>query len=232
MDVNTGRVMAMQGGFSYEDSVFNRATQAARQPGSSFKPIAYVTAFSKGWNGATEVVDKPMSLPQGDGTMYVPRNYDGKFRGPVLLRKALDNSLNIPAVKTELRVGIPNVLSVARRMGVTHLTQPDDHYSLSLTLGGYEVTPIDMATGVATLADMGVRHTPAPVLSIKDSAGRDVFTYDPTKNAYQAVSPQVAFIMASIGARSELVNGWDCRVVPLCADLSNPASSRLIVATE
>jgi membrane peptidoglycan carboxypeptidase len=83
-------------------------------------------------------------------------------------------------------------------MGVTHLTQPDENYSLSLTLGGYEVTPLDMATGVSTLATLGVRHMPAPVISIKDATGRDVFTYDPATNAYQAISPEVAFIIGSI----------------------------------
>jgi len=81
---------------------------------------------------------------------------------------------------------------------VTHLTMPDDNYSLSLTRGGYEVTPVDMATGAATLADMGTRHMPAPIVSIKDASGRDVFSYDPSKNTFQAVSPDVAFIIAAI----------------------------------
>jgi len=204
LDPKTGEILAMVGGDDYNrPGGWINMADTPRQPGSTFKIYTYTAAIeSRKFNMITPILDAPLVFPTWGGTSgfepYIPLNYDLRYHGVLPLKMAMGNSLNIPAVKTELRVGIPNVLSVARRMGVTHLTQPDDHYSLSLTLGGYEVTPIDMATGVATLADMGVRHTPAPVLSIKDSAGRDVFTYDPTKNAYQAVSPQVAFIMASI----------------------------------
>jgi membrane peptidoglycan carboxypeptidase len=83
-------------------------------------------------------------------------------------------------------------------MGVTSLTQPDDHYSLSLTLGGYEVTPLDMLTGASTLADMGVKHMPDPFISIQNAAGQNVFVYDPNKNATRAVSAQVSYILAAI----------------------------------
>jgi 1A family penicillin-binding protein len=204
LDPKTGEILAMVGGNDYNrPGGWINMADTPRQPGSTFKIYTYTAAIeSRKFNMITPILDAPLVFPTWGGTSgfepYIPLNYDLRYHGVLPLKMAMGNSLNIPAVKTELRVGIPNVLSAARRMGVTHLTQPDDHYSLSLTLGGYEVTPIDMATGVATLADMGVRHMPAPVLSIKDSAGRDVFTYDPTKNAYQAVSPQVAFIMASI----------------------------------
>jgi membrane peptidoglycan carboxypeptidase len=150
----------------------------------------------------TPILDAPLVFPTWGGVSgfqpYIPLNYDLKYHGVLPLKMAMGNSMNIPAIKTELRVGIPNVLDTARRMGVTHLTMPDDNYSLSLTLGGYEVTPIDMATGAATLADMGTRHMPAPIVSIKDASGRDVFNYDPSKNTFQAVSPEVAYIIAAI----------------------------------
>src|SRR2546430_16232383 len=87
---------------------------------------------------------------------------------------------------------------MARRMRVTHLTKQDDQYGISLTLGSAELTPRDMATGVSALANLGVRHMPAPVLFIKDAAGHDVFSYDPTKNEYRAISPEVAFILGAI----------------------------------
>jgi membrane peptidoglycan carboxypeptidase len=174
-----------------------------RQPGSTFKIYTYTAAIeSRTFNMITPILDAPMVFPTWGGVSgfdpYIPLNYDLHYHGVLPLKMAMGNSLNIPAIKTELRVGIPNVLNMARRMGVTHLTMPDDNYSLSLTLGGYEVTPIDMATGASTLADMGVRHMPAPIVSIKDATGRDVYTYDPTKNEYRAVSQDVAFIIAAI----------------------------------
>jgi 1A family penicillin-binding protein len=204
MDPKTGEILAMVGGNDYNrPGGWINMADTPRQPGSTFKIYTYTAAIeSRKFNMITPILDAPLVFPTWGGTSgfepYIPLNYDLKFHGVLPLKMAMGNSLNIPAVKTELRVGIPNVLSVARRMGVTHLTQPDDNYSLSLTLGGYEVTPLDMATGVATLANMGVRHTPAPVLSIKDATGKDVFTYDPAKNEFRAISPEVAYIIGAI----------------------------------
>jgi 1A family penicillin-binding protein len=204
MDPKTGEILAMVGGNDYNrpGGWINMADQP-RQPGSTFKIYTYTAAIeSRKFNMTTPILDAPLVFPTWGGTSgfepYIPLNYDLRYHGVLPLKMAMGNSLNIPAVKTELRVGIPNVLSAARRMGVTHLTQPDENYSLSLTLGGYEVTPIDMATGVSTLATLGVRHMPAPLLSIKDATGRDVFTYDPSKNETRAISQEVAFIIASI----------------------------------
>ena len=204
MDPKTGEILAMVGGNDYNrPGGWINMADTLRQPGSTFKIYTYTAAIeSRRFNMITPILDAPLVFPTWGGTSgfepYIPLNYDLRYHGVLPLKMAMGNSLNIPAVKTELRVGIQNVLSVARRMGVTHLTQPDQNYSLSLTLGGYEVTPLDMATGVSTLATLGVRHMPAPVLSIKDATGRDVFTYDPSTNAYQAISPEVAFIIGSI----------------------------------
>jgi membrane peptidoglycan carboxypeptidase len=204
MDPKTGEILAMVGGNNYNSpGGWINMADTPRQPGSTFKIFTYTAAIeSRKFNMITPILDAPLVFPTWGGASgfdpYIPLNYDLKYHGVLPLKMAMGNSLNIPAVKVELRVGIQNVLNEARKMGVTHLTMPDDNYSLSLTLGGYEVTPIDMATGAATLADMGVRHMPAPIVSIKDATGRDVFTYDPSKNAYQAVSPDVAFIMAAI----------------------------------
>ncbi|MEA2633917.1 MAG: hypothetical protein QOJ33_1305 [Chloroflexota bacterium] len=204
MDPKTGEILAMVGGDNYNrPGGWINMANTPRQPGSTFKIYTYTAAIASGkFNMITPILDAPLVFPTWGGVSgfepYIPLNYDLKYHGVLPLKMAMGNSMNIPAIKTELRVGIPNVLDMARRMGVTHLTMPDENYSLSLTLGGYEVTPVDMATGASTLADMGTRHMPAPIVSIKDASGRDVFSYDPSKNAYQAVSPEVAFIIAAI----------------------------------
>src|SRR2546428_628173 len=204
MDPKTGEILAMVGGDDYNrPGGWINMADTPRQPGSTFKIYTYTAAIeSRRFNMITPILDAPLVFPTWGGVSgfepYIPLNYDLRYHGVLPLKMAMGNSLNIPAVKTELRVGLQNVLSVARRMGVTHLTQPDENYSLSLTLGGYEVTPLDMATGVSTLATLGVRHTPAPVLSIKDATGKDVFTYDPAKNQYRAISEGVAFIIGAI----------------------------------
>ena len=204
MDPKTGEILAMVGGNDYNrpGGQINMAN-TPRQPGSTFKIFTYTAAIeSKKFNMITPILDAPMVFPVFGGASgfdpYMPLNYDLKYHGTLPLKMAMGNSMNIPALKTELRVGIPSVLDVARRMGVTHLTQPNENYSMSLTLGSYEVTPVDMVTGASTLATLGIRHMPAPVLSVKDGLGRDVITYDPLKNEYRAISPQVAYIIGSI----------------------------------
>ena len=204
MDPRSGEVLAMVGGDDYTrlGGQINMAV-SPRQPGSSFKIYTYSAAIeSRMVNMISPILDEPLKFPVFGGedgfSPYEPQNYSGRFRGVIPLKLAMGNSLNLPALKTELRIGIPAVLSAARRMGVTSLDQPDEFYSLSLTLGGYPVTVLDMATGASTLATMGVRHRPAPVLRIVDGLGREVFKYDPKKNEFRALSPEVAFIIASI----------------------------------
>jgi membrane peptidoglycan carboxypeptidase len=204
MDPKTGEILAMVGGDNYNrPGGWINMANTPRQPGSTFKIYTYTAAIaSRKFNMITPSLDAPLVFPTWGGVSgfepYIPLNYDLRYHGVLPLKMAMGNSMNIPAIKTELRVGIPNVLDMARRMGVTHLNMPDDNYSLSLTLGGYEVTPLDMATGATTLADMGTRHMPAPILSIQEASGRVVFSYDPSKNTFQAVSPEVAFIIAAI----------------------------------
>ncbi len=206
MDPKTGEVLAMVGGDDYNrpGGQINMAV-SPRQPGSSFKIFTYTAAIeSRLVNMLTPILDEPLVFPLGAGEdglkPYAPQNYDRRFHGVLPLKMAMGNSLNIPAIKVELRIGIPAVLSAARRMGVTSLTQDDDYYGTSLTLGGYAVPLIDMATGASTLATLGMRHNPAPILKIDDGLGRPVFTYDPKKNETRAIDPQVAFIIASIMA--------------------------------
>jgi membrane peptidoglycan carboxypeptidase len=205
MDPRTGEVLAMVGGDNYyrPGGQINMATTDTRQPGSSFKMFTYTAAIESGrLNMVSPIRDQPMVFPLGGGTdglkPYAPQNYDKHYHGTLPLKMAMGNSLNIPAIKVELTTGIPAVLDTARRMGVTSLNQDDSHYGMSLTLGGYGVSPLDMVTGASTLANMGVRHRPAPVLHIQDGLGKTIFKYDAAKNQFQAISPQVAFIIDSI----------------------------------
>jgi membrane peptidoglycan carboxypeptidase len=205
MDPKNGEVLAMVGGADYygPGGQINMATTTTRQPGSSFKMLTYTAAIeSRQLNMVSPILDQPMVFPLGGGTdglkPYAPLNYDKRFHGTVPLKVAMGNSLNIPAIKTELTIGIPAVLDTARRMGVTSLNRPDSYYGMSLTLGGYEVSPLDMVTSASTLSNLGMRHRPAPVTLIQDGLGRTQFKYDPTKNEFRAVSQQVAFIVDSI----------------------------------
>jgi membrane peptidoglycan carboxypeptidase len=205
MDPRNGEVLAMVGGANYyaPGGQINMATTQTRQPGSSFKLYTYTAAIeSRKLNMTSPIYDQPMTFPLGggsDGTKpYAPQNYDRRYHGTVPLKVAMGNSLNIPALKVELTVGIPAVLDVARRMGVTSLNQPDSSYGMSLTLGGYGVSPLDMATGASTLASLGVRHRPAPILHIEDGLGNSVFNYDPSQNEFRAITQQVAYIIDSI----------------------------------
>jgi len=209
LDPKTGQVLAMVGGDDYTRSggQINMAVSPTRQPGSSFKIFTYTAAIeSRQVNMTSPILDEPLKFPvfgdapgfQSGYAPYAPNNYRPVHHGLLPLKMAMGNSLNIPALKVELRIGVPKVLDAARRMGVTSLNGPDDSYPISLTLGGSEVPVIDMATGAATLATLGVRHRPAPILSIKDGLGRQVFNYDPKKNEFRAVEPEVAFIIASI----------------------------------
>jgi membrane peptidoglycan carboxypeptidase len=205
MDPKNGEILAMVGGADYyrPGGQINMATTTTRQPGSSFKMLTYTAAIESGRLSMTSpILDQPMVFPLGGGAdglkPYAPLNYDKKFHGTVPLKVAMGNSLNIPAIKTELTIGIPAVLDTARRMGITSLNKPDSFYGMSLTLGGYEVSPLDMVTAASTLSNLGLRHRPAPVTLIQDGLGRTEFKYDPAKNEFRAVSQQVAFIVNSI----------------------------------
>ena len=183
----TGDVLALVGSSDYFDVAnqgnFNVAIDGpGRQPGSSFKPFAYAAAFQKGYPDSTIVYDfktefNPNCSPDGSQVIdqyglacYHPRNYDGIFRGPVNLRQALGQSLNIPSVKTLYLAGISNTINFASQMGITTLTEPN-RYGLSLVLGGAEVHPIDMASAYGVFANDGVRNPYHIIQRIEDVGG-------------------------------------------------------------
>lgn len=197
LDPANGDILAMVGSTNYDAPGYGNVnvTLSELQPGSSFKPIAYATAFKKGWNGATTVDDSPVSFPDGTGT-YTPQNYDGKFHGTVTLRHALDNSLNIPAIKVLQFASIPDTLQTAHDMGITSLNDPS-RYGLSLVLGGGEVRPIDMATVYATFANLGQKVEPRAILSVTDRHGNDITKPSESKPA-QALDPRIAYMLTNI----------------------------------
>ncbi|HEY2004780.1 MAG TPA: PBP1A family penicillin-binding protein, partial [Candidatus Saccharimonadia bacterium] len=197
LDPHTGDILAMVGSVDYNAPGFGNVntTLSDLQPGSSFKPIAYATAFKKGWNGATTIDDQPISFPDGTNT-YTPQNYDLKFHGTVTLRHALDNSLNIPAVKVLQFAGLPETLQTAHDMGITTLNDPS-RYGLSLVLGGGEVRPIDMATVYATFDNNGVKIEPRSILKVTNRHGQDI-TKNTQPKPQPALDPRIAYMLTNI----------------------------------
>lgn len=171
LDSKNGEVLAMVGSKDYFDSSIDgnvNITLSARQPGSAFKPFAYATAFEKGFQPESPIVDKPTNFgPDGSGRPYIPKNYDGKFHGLLTMRQTLAMSLNVPAVQTLALAGIADTIDLATRLGITTLTDPK-RYGLSLVLGGAEVKPIDMASAFSVFSQDGIRHEIKSVLKIVD----------------------------------------------------------------
>jgi 1A family penicillin-binding protein len=204
---STGEILAMVGSPDFNSVAnagqINMATSPTRQPGSSIKPFTYLAAFEKGWTPATLIWDVPSEFPpsgQPDdpNPRYVPTNFDLKYHGPVTVRTALANSYNIPAVKTLQFVGIygdNGLIAMANRLGITSLTRND--YGLSLTLGGGEVSLLEMTGGYAVIANGGVRVPPVAILKIVDFKGDVVFDYQPPQGE-QILRPEHAFLMSSI----------------------------------
>ncbi len=173
MDVNNGRVIAMQGGFSYQDSVFNRATQAKRQPGSSFKPFVYASALDSGYSPATIVIDAPIEIdtPQG---VWRPRNSSNKFYGPTPLRTGIEMSRNLMTIRLAQEVGMEVVADYAERFGV----YDDMGQFLANSLGSEETTLFQMVAAYAMFANGGERVEPTLVDRVQDRYGRTVYRHD------------------------------------------------------
>lgn len=173
MDVDTGRVIAMQGGFSYQSSVFNRATQAKRQPGSSFKPFVYAAALDSGYTPATIVVDAPIEVntPQG---LWRPRNSSNKFYGPTPLRTGIEQSRNLMTIRLAQEVGMDTIAEYAENFGVYE----NMNRFLSNSLGAEETTLFKMVAAYAMFANGGERVEPTLVDRVQDRYGRTIFKHD------------------------------------------------------
>ncbi len=207
MDPTNGEILALVGSHNWadeENGKINMAT-AARQPGSSFKPIVYAKALEDRLiTPATQLKDEEISFPGG----YKPRNYDRKFRGEVLVRYALANSLNIPAVLVMDMVGVRDTISYAEQLGITTLNSPD-RYGLSLVLGAAEVPLTQMTASYAVFANQGVRATPTTILEVTDKKGKVIYQH--TSETRRVMPSSVAFQISSIlsdnRARSDTFGG-------------------------
>jgi 1A family penicillin-binding protein len=197
----TGEILAMVGSVDYSNPVFGQVNVATslRQPGSSFKPITYAAALERGdYTPYTILADLPTRYAAGTSVAWVPRNYDGRFHGPVTMKSALANSFNIPAVRVLDDIGLPAVLDLAHRMGITTLNDPE-RYGLSLTLGGGEVKLVDMTAAFATFANYGYRVPATPFLKVVDSHGKVLEEVDLERpTGKQVLNPGVAFQISSI----------------------------------
>jgi penicillin-binding protein 1A len=167
IDNHTGQIKAMAGGWSFARSKFNRAVQAYRQLGSTFKPIVYTAAIDRGFTPSSIIVDAPVSFPAGNGQIYSPHNYDHKFLGPVTLRYALEESRNIPAIKMMDTLGPKNVLDYAKKFGFEEDFPP----YLPIALGAGDATLLDITSAYTTFPNQGVRMKPFMVLNVKDRDG-------------------------------------------------------------
>ncbi len=183
IDPGTGAILAMVGGT--DNDKFNRATQALRQPGSAIKPFIYLAALQKGYSPRSVIVDEEVSYPGANGSRWTPENYDGRYRGPVTLQRALEESINVVAVKLLDRIGIRYALDVAERAGISTLVrsgEPNDAH-LALALGGLTrgVTPLQLARAYATLASGGIRVEPYAVVRVETADGEVLERVEPRR---------------------------------------------------
>jgi len=175
MDPFTGRVLALVGGFSFAQSEFNRATQAYRQPGSSFKPFLYAAALDNGYTPSSVVMDAPLEISQGPGLgTWRPQNYGGKFYGPSTLRTGIELSRNVMTVRLAQDMGMPIVAEYAKRFGIYDNMLP----VLSMSLGAGETTVLRMTAAYATIANGGRKLTPTLIDRIQDRYGRTIYKHD------------------------------------------------------
>jgi penicillin-binding protein 1A len=193
LDNRSGEILAMVGGFSFERSKFNRATQARRQLGSIFKPIVYTTAIDRGFTPLSIFMDEPVSFDLGpDQPPYEPMNYDRNFEGPTTLRRALEQSRNIPAVQALVEVGPEQVLEYARRFDLGRDLQP----YLSLALGAAEASLIEATSAYSVFPNQGVRMTPYAVTTIADREGNILKQNRP--QARETIRADTAFVMTNL----------------------------------
>ncbi|MBU2577913.1 hypothetical protein KKA69_03705, partial [Patescibacteria group bacterium] len=205
LDPQTGEILAMVGSKNYDDpdyeGKFNVVTQGLRQPGSAIKPVTYVTAFKEGYTPSYMLIDTLTSFPGGTGQPdYIPTNYDGKEHGPMQLRYALGNSINIAAVKMLAKVGIKDMLTVAFDLGISTLEPTKENLSrlgLSVTLGGGEVRMIELASAYSAFANSGLRAEPIAILKVTDKDGNVLEELKPIPGK-RVLSEAEAFLISHI----------------------------------
>jgi penicillin-binding protein 1A len=209
LENRTGRILAMVGGYSFDRSKFNRATQALRQVGSGFKPIVYTAAIDRGYTPASIIVDAAVSYPNGQGRPpYAPLNYDRDFWGPITLRRALEQSRNIPAIKMMEQLGPSQVITYARRLG---LTSPIPPY-LPVAIGAAEATLQEMTAAFAVFPNQGVRMSVYGVQRVTDREANVLEENRP--EAHDAIRADTAYVMTNL-LRGVVLRGTAARAASL-----------------
>lgn len=236
IDPRTGQILAMVGSKGYNIpsepagcisgttgpnsctfEPFLNVITAKRQPGSTIKPITYAAMLSQGYTAGFPFLDVPTTFPgPTPDKPYKPENYDGKFRGPISLRKALGNSINIPAVKALKIVSIDTMISFSQQLGITTLNDRS-RYGLALTLGGGETKLLEMTDAFATFADKGVYHEPTAILEVKDSKGNLIYKWHDTGGS-KVLGEDISFLISDIlsddGARSDIFGSGSLLNIP------------------
>ena len=192
IEPETGQVLALVGGREFRTSPFNRATLARRPMGSAYKPFVFAAALEAGYVPSQPLADRPMTLLQAGSGPWAPRNYDGDFRGPVTMRQALVESLNVPTVRLALAVGLEQVGVTAEGAGIPGPIDPDP----ASALGTSSASPLELAAAYATLAAGGWRTAPRTVLRVEDPEGRTL--YEAPDDGRQVMDPRVAYLITDI----------------------------------
>ena len=206
---DSGEILALVGSFDFWDEEIRGQVNMAlapRQPGSSIKPLVYLSALEQNWTPASLIWDVPTEFPDGANPPYIPKNFDDTFHGPALLRAALGNSYNIPAVKALEYVGVCRFMANMQLLGLTSLQDPGcltsgqpSETGLALALGGKEVSPLDMAAAYGALANGGTYREPFAISRIENSRGDLLYAYEEPDSAEpQAIRPAHAFLLNSI----------------------------------
>jgi penicillin-binding protein 1A len=214
VDPRTHYVKAMVGGVDHKKSEYNRATQAMRQPGSSFKPFVYYAALASGkYTPDSTVMDSPVGYPDGDG-MYYPQNYDNSFAGGMSIRRAMEMSRNIPAVKLGQEVGLNKVVEICRSIGIKSPIDP----VISLPLGAVDLTPLEMAGAFATFASYGWHSDVSFIVQVTDSTGNMIWDNRP--------KPRLVLDPWAAAATNEILQGVVQRGTATAAQIGRPAAGK------
>ncbi|MCT7967591.1 penicillin-binding protein 1A [Laspinema sp. D1] len=214
VDPRTHFVKAMVGGVDFQSSQYNRAIQARRQTGSAFKPFVYYAAFAHGGYGPDSIVqDSPVSYRDGDG-YYSPQNYGGGFSGAVSIRKALEVSLNIPAIKLGQAVGLNKVIEICRSLGITSPMEP----VISMPLGAIDMTPMEMAGAFATFASNGWHSDPTFIVQVTDSMGNILLDNTP--------KPKLVLDPWSVASLTNVLQGVISQGTATSARIGRPAAGK------
>jgi len=215
LEPSSGHILAMVGGRDYSQSQFNRAWQALRQPGSAFKPLIYAAALDSGFSAADILNDTPLTIKVDRNKNWSPENFTRTYQGPVTIRKALAQSLNVPTIRLLEKIGVQQSIHYARQFGIKSRLNP----YLSLALGSSDVTLFELASSYAVFANHGVRLGPVSIQTIADSSGRVIYASDAMP--LQVIRPEIAYLITNLlkGA-IERGTGWKA------AEISRPAAGK------